>query len=232
MAQFYYMRSAPSIKRISCMVPGFILVRLLHYANASPPWQRTEFYALKTRLLHTYAKFVGHDIQEIKKECWGDKWDDEGGQRYGCGPNCRRCQGTGIFSIRWIRLQKFRWGKYTFHCPDGVSYIKPHLVQINGLIEHANYGRASDEAALWLWLACGQWKDFCKAMRSSCCCGRYWHPLLNLQRICMKLCMYLRRQKCFYCKKWFTTWATGWQVCKRCRNAQDIQPAETDDIPF
>lgn len=45
---------------------------LLHLANANPPFStRQEFYTLKHRLLKRYGHFEGHQIQEIRKDCWG-----------------------------------------------------------------------------------------------------------------------------------------------------------------
>ncbi len=203
-----------------------ILAKLLHWSNANPPHNRTEFYALKTRLLHKYAKFCGHDLQVITKQCYGDGWwHYDGGEP--CGPNCCRCNGTGIFDQRWIRLERWQWGRFLFHVPSGDTRIKPDSAPnswIHGVIEHPDYGRISNEACLWLYLLCGEWRMFWKALRSSCCCGWYWWPMLNVQRVTMNVCMKLRRQKC-WCGKMFFTFGSGHQFCKACRNKpQDLIP--------
>src|SRR2546430_712949 len=98
---------------------GRILALLLHYANANPPWNRTEFYSLKNRLLIRYAKFRGYDLQIIKKECWGPlDPDGDYGDHTGCqGRFCPHCGGTGIFDVRWVRLERWQWGRYLFHRP-------------------------------------------------------------------------------------------------------------------
>ena len=200
-----------------------ILATLLHYANASPPVNRTEFYALKDRLCRRYAEFRGHDIQEIRKECWGDQRDVYGDWG-GCGPNCRRCGGTGIFDVRWVRLERWHWFGYVFHRPDGDTRIKPDSVQIHGRIEHPNYGRASNEAALWLYLLCGEWRLLWRALKGSRCCGWYWWPLLNVQRVVMELAMLLHWRRC-WCGRRYPTWGSGWQICRKCRN-------EKQEVPF
>src|SRR5690606_6681754 len=136
---------------------------LLHYANASPPWNRTEFYALKERLLRQHGRFLGHDIQEITKECWGHReWDNEWGE-YGyldCTKDDKcRCRGTGIFDRRWIRLERWEWCGYVFHRPVDDTRIAPvdmnnvlRAPDIVGRIEHPDYGDKSNEAVLWLYL--------------------------------------------------------------------------------
>lgn len=135
---------------VKSIVPRSLLAVLCHYANADPSCSRRHFYDLKDRLLRQFAEFRGHDIQEITKECWGGRRDHYGDWS-GCGPTCRRCGGTGVFDRRWVRLQRWQWGNYTFHIPDGDTRIRPESVQIVGRIEHKNYGRASREAELWLY---------------------------------------------------------------------------------
>jgi hypothetical protein len=202
-----------------------ILATLLHYANASPPTERTAFYDLKERLLQRYGTFRGHDLQEIRKPCWGwGWWRDDGGAK--CGPKCFRCGGTGIFDLRWVRLERWEWMGYVFHRPAGDTRIKPEgHVAIQGRIEHPRYGRASSEAALWLYLLCGEWALLWRALRGSSCCGWYLWPLLNVQRVTMHAALWLSRQRCCFCGKTFFTWGSGWQVCKPCRDV----PRE---IPF
>src|ERR1700735_250428 len=91
---------------------------LLHLANSNPPsCNRREFYDLKTALLWRFGQKCGLDIQEIKKECWGERYYDRYGDEHyhPCGPKCRRCGGTGIFDIRWVILARWQWGGYIFH---------------------------------------------------------------------------------------------------------------------
>lgn len=199
---------------------GRIVSTLLHYANASPPHNRTEFYALKSRLVEEHGRFCGHDLQEIRKECWGPlvPFSEGGyeGERRGCqGEKCRNCGGTGVFDIRWIRLQRWEWCGRVFHSPDGETRRPPDAGSVNifGRIEHPKYGRASHEAVLWLYLLCGEWRLFWKAMRGSCCCGWVWWPLLNVQKVVMHL-----------------TWGSGRQICRRCWNAPSWD--DNQEIPF
>lgn len=210
-----------------------ILATLLHYANASPPSCRTEFYRMKERLLKRYGTFCGHDLQEIRKECWGelernDDWYDR--SWLGCtGASCRRCGGTGVFDIRWVRLQRWTWGKYTFHIPDGETRKPPDMPTpnlIRGLIEHPNYGRASNEAVLWLYLLFDR-RLFWRSITGWCCYGRYFYPLTILQRIAMPLRWRLSWQRCL-CGKLFFTWGSGWQICRKCRS----RSRDREDVPF
>lgn len=204
-----------------------LLATLLHYANADPHFlHRADFYALKHCLLKRYGRFAGHDIQEIRKECYGrrDRWY---GDWEGCpGEKCPKCGGTGVFDIRWFRLERWEWGGYTFHVPSGESRKIPSPYppkgMICGRITHPDYGRASHEAALWLYLLCGEWRLLWWSLRGSCCCGWYWWPLLNVQRVVMHLSMWLSWRKCF-CGRWFPTWGSGWQVCRRCRKSRSIE---------
>ncbi|MDE2010253.1 MAG: hypothetical protein KGJ09_09290 [Candidatus Omnitrophica bacterium] len=209
-----------------------LLARLLHLANSDPPFNRREFYNLKDRLLRKYGTFHGHDLQIITKECWGERhyFDDDSYDfvQEPCGPQCRRCGGTGIFDQRWVRLERWQWGKYLFHIPAGDTRKKPDSPPeswIKGVIKHQDYGRLSNEACLWLYLLCGEWDLFWRTMKGSCCCGWYLWPLLNLQRLTMNLCMRLRWKMCGCCGRRFPTWGIGWQWCRKCRN-------KPQEIPF
>jgi len=210
-----------------------LIATLLHYANASPPMDRREFYALKDRLLHNHARFTGHQIQEIRKECWGPYNRCEDGH-VGCqGEHCPKCGGTGVYDLRWVRLERWEWSSYTFHIPSGdtrkIPSPYPPDGMIRGRIEHTNYGRKSHEALLWLYLLCGEWRLLWNEMQGSACCGRYWWPLLNVQRVVMHLSMWLEWKRCWQCDRWFPTWGSGWRVCRKCRKCRRTTPT---DAPF
>jgi hypothetical protein len=200
-----------------------LLATLLHYANAAPPFAlRREFYALKERLLRSHGDFVGTRVQRIDKPCWGDR--DIDGERRGCiGPGCSRCDGTGLFDRFYVTLEEFRFGRFTFHIPRDRTAIRPEGgAQIIGRIQHSRYGLRSREAALWLYLLCGEWRLFIRALRASCVLSpgwfswQGWWPLLNLNRIVFALSMRLRVARC-WCGRRFMTWGSGWCICRRCR---------------
>lgn len=216
------------MKYVRLIIPKSIAVILLHYANSSPSC-RTRFYALKDRLLNQFAEFRGHDIQEIVKECYGDK-RDEYGDWHGCGPKCRRCGGTRIFSRRWVRLQRWQWGKYVFHIPDGDTYVKPESVRIQGRIEHVDYGKSSREAELWLYLFALRFGDWWHVLSTSCYCSPGLWPMCRLQKLAMWARMTFKRQKCL-CGRKFTTWGSGWMVCKKCRSPKAVEQRSVD-VPF
>jgi hypothetical protein len=217
--------------RVQSIVPRSILAWLCHYANADPSHCRNTFYDLKDRLLRQYAEFRGHDIQEIVKECYGG-FDYIGDPR-GCkGKECRRCGGTGIYDRRWVRLQRWHWGKYVFHIPDGSTWIKPDSVQIHGRIKHEDYGKASRgrEAELWLYIVTLQFGMWWKVLSTSSYCSPGWWPMCRLQGWAMWARMKFSWHRC-WCGKRFPTWGTGWQICKKCRQPKTVTEQD-DDMPF
>ena len=123
-----------------------LLARLLHLANAKPPEPREVLYALKDRLLTRHAVFVGHCWQELTYPCWD-------------GP-CGRCGGTGIYRQRWVLLEAWRWGRWSFHRPVASMEERPgtQVPMIQGRITHQDYGPWSWEACAWLYLLCGEWR--------------------------------------------------------------------------
>lgn len=211
------------------LVPKSVLAWLLHYANSDPSYPKKTFYDLKDKLLRKYAEFRGHDIQVITKECYG-KFDNMG-DPLGCiGDGCRRCGGTGIYDRRWIRLQRWHWGKYVFHIPDGETRRMPDSVQIHGHVFHADYGKASREAELWLYIVTLQFKTWWKVASSGCYCSPGWWPMCRLQKIAMWARMKFSWQRC-WCGKLFPTWGKGWMMCKKCRQPKSILDQD-NEVPF
>lgn len=210
----------------------YLIATLLHYANSSPPGSRTQFYSLKKRLLERYGEFVGDDIQHIVKECWG-RYDGRYDESIPCGPNCRKCGGTGIYSQSWHVLKKYVWCGRQFHVWERQLYLKPELpVTITGRIEHRQYGRKPNEAALWLYLLCGEWKNFWHLLTCQRVCGWTWWPLLNVQKIAMEWRMFFGRRRCF-CGRWYWTYGAGWQICGHCRRREHEHWRDgDDDVPF
>lgn len=216
------------------MISKRLIAFLLHVANAHPPVTRTAFYQLKCRLLRRYARFAGHQIQEIRKECWGEPdWRDDYAYKGCTGHGCPRCGGTGVFSIRWVRLERWEWCGRVFHCPSGSSIIPPSPYppanMIRGLIEHKDYGRASREAACWLYLLCGEWR----LLWSELTIGHYCHPRLwpmcRLQKIVSSIDW--ERSSRFRRRFW---WLPNWRLWRICRLCPRDQQRTVDDrqIPF
>lgn len=210
------------MSRIRSIVPQSVLAWLCHFANANPMGRK--FYELKERLLRQYAEFRGHDIQEITKRCWGYEHPDGW---LGCGQHCRKCGGTGIFDRRWIRLQRWQWGRYTFHIPDGTTWKNPDSIQIVGRIRHVNYGKLSREAELWLYVVTFQFRTLWYSLTAQSYCSPGWWPMCRLQKCAMWASMKLSWRKC-WCGRRYPTWGTGWLVCGKCRNRKPT----LDDIPF
>lgn len=205
-----------------------LLSTLLHYANTrAHSVDRNDFYSLKRRLLQRYGKYVGHDIQEIRKECWGFYQD-----RKCPGTTCMKCGGTGIYQLKYIHLDRWQWGRYVFHIPgQTLSRLPdPTTVTIVGRIEHPDYGLKASEATLWLYLLCGEWSLLWKALRTSRYCKPRWWPLLNLQAVVMPTAMFLSWKRC-WCGRRFPTWGSGWQCCRKCRRAVIYVPSTEIDDP-
>jgi len=203
------------------MIHEHVLVRLLHYANSHPPMiGRREFYALKYRLLKRYATQDWYDMQHIVRECYG--WNFLGCDK---DKTCK-CRGTGIYIEKWIPLRRYEWKGFRFHIPESPLLRRPDSWSreiIEGLVKHANYGKASGEALLWILLICGEFRLFARQMKSTCWCGWTWLPLVNLQKLTFwARCMFERRT--CYCGKRFTAWGSGWCVCRKCRGARVENP--------
>lgn len=123
-----------------------MLAYLLHVAN-SDPWFRDRFYAMKTRILHRFARTDGHDIQELPgAQCWSCHG---GGVYYhisGDTDQCWKCDGTGWYrQPRWTRLQRWKLGRYSFHEPIDSGYGSPPIkletprAVILGYVRHRDY---------------------------------------------------------------------------------------------
>lgn len=218
---------------------GPILAALLHYANSRPPFSKSEFYAVKKRLIQRFGTWDGDDLQHIVAECWG-YWSNYGDESTPCGPDCRKCGGTGIYRESWHILQRYTWHGYKFHVWHHQAYSQPqsdHYVnRIVGRVTHRNYGRWSDEAVLWLYLLTGEWSLLKRAL-----CGSrigQWTslPMLNLQKICMTWSMWFSRRTC-RCGRRYFTWNTGWQICQKCRRKSEDRESAWEsevenDVPF
>jgi hypothetical protein len=119
------------------------LALILHHANRV--CNHREFYAIKKHLLKKFGTHIGVDIQYLPPR------------------KCHSCQGTGIYSRfpviekcyscnngvylpeRLVMLNKYTFGKYTFHVPLEVGEspdFKTCPVIINGLVQHepSEYG--------------------------------------------------------------------------------------------
>jgi hypothetical protein len=211
-----------------------VLASVLVCANSSPPTcHREEFYRMKDAILSKHGKLIGTDLQHIVKPCWGE-WEERG-----CvGDGCRRCGGTGVYAEKWIILERWELGARIFHRPMEATMIRPNgPVTIEGRLTHERWpGHQPTEAALWLALVFDR-RLFCRMMfvPSSCACGWFLLPLVNLSRVFFRARMFavrFRGQRC-YCGRTFRRWfgRGGWCVCRRCRKPRGHVWTE-QEIPF
>lgn len=131
-----------------------LLGRLLHLANSSPPFRKTEFYALKDRLLRRWGTRGGYDVQHIVHWCYACEGRPTRGRN-----RCWKCGGTGIFREFWVVLERWELAGYPFHRPVSRLSYRPDLAdqpttgKIEGRIEHRHYPYyLSREASYWLAL--------------------------------------------------------------------------------
>jgi hypothetical protein len=207
--------------------PFYALGLLLHLANAHPPsGRRSEFYALKDRLLRRYGALIDYDVQHIVDKCWGDS------DRLGCeGKWCGRCGGTGIWRDRWIVLERWELGSWIFHRPTNLLRAPNALPRvIEGRIEHRDvHPRTAGEATLWLALLFDR-PLFWRLLTTSRFCGWQWRPMLALQSVTMQVTHKFRRRSC-WCGRRFWTWGSGWQICATCRVTR-YAAVDDDSLPF
>lgn len=126
------------------------LAEMLHRGNAGVPHLfRDEFYATKNFLLTAFGSPLERDIQRIDDKCFrcGGSGD------YNEYDLCWKCEGTGIYRTRFIWLDKFRLGPYTFHRPmPNVTFHGTPTPTIKGRIEHKPYEDSADCALTLAWL--------------------------------------------------------------------------------
>lgn len=129
------MRGIPAIR--------WLLGELLWRANAS---REPTMYEIKDRLLERWGtREPEDDCQHLVRECWG--WS-----RVCLGASCLKCGGTGIYSERLVRLERWRLGRRGFHRPwrDGLPIYPYTRPVIEGYLRRRI--RWSHEATLWLYL--------------------------------------------------------------------------------
>lgn len=207
---------------------------LLHLANASPPYTlREEFYALKDRLRARYGVADGHDVQHLRKECWG--YLGAGG----ClGKTCTKCGGSGIFEERWVLLERFTIGSYRFHRPLGLTARRPATIE--GRIEHDGADHwAAREALLWLALVFDRRLLVAVVTRGGARVGWTWHPFTTLQSVASRACWrsswirhFFRRERCWTCERLYFP-SFGKHVLSRCSPCSRLfESYDDEEIPF
>lgn len=124
------------------------LAVVLHHANAQPPFgeaEREAFYAMKQRILESFGTRDGEDVQHIRKACFAcrdgiyvDSWDE-----FEHGEICRRCNGTGVYSEKWVVLERWKLAGLVFHRPvrTMVGYLGTPTIE--GVIRHRRTRLAS-----------------------------------------------------------------------------------------
>jgi hypothetical protein len=158
------------------------IARVLRAAN-SRPFNRDMFYPIKTAILHAYATEEPFDVQRIAKDCWGCSGT---GMEHGYDDlnECRRCEGSGVYDVVYVKLKRWNLAGSIFHEPverlakdEADYYVRlEKAYQIEGLIKHrrcqrsyiacAAIGRMFDSGYYWKTL------EFTEASRFQNTCRR------------------------------------------------------------
>jgi hypothetical protein len=203
-----------------------LLGRFLHLANSDPGFgdERKAFYAIKDRILTRWGEPDGTDVQHIAgKTCFGCDGTGQFVHYSGDQDYCERCGGSGWWRHpAWVVLQRYRLGGYSFHIPRERVYHEPqpNVTNIEGFVQHADYGVKARDAWLWLALIFDR-RLWWKSMRSQSYCKHQWRPMLMLNRIVMKASMALAdwRITCRECGG--HTWGATTFVCDKCSRVID-----------
>lgn len=207
------------------------LSRLLYLANCSPPYcYRSDFYAMKDRILRRFGRRAGEDWQEIVRECWGCHGTGVNRYYYGDHDQCWKCDGTGVYDQFWVRLERWEFAGHIFHRPAERVYERPEVpVAIKGKVTHADHGYASKEAALWLALMFDR-RLFVRLMMAECCGGRTWrYPLTTAQKAAFRVAI-LRHSFALPCEEcgsygnapgWMRLWPRHTLPVSRCEFCQE-----------
>ncbi len=135
---------------------NLLLGLILHHANRRPPiLYKTEFYALKTKLLLKRGIRTGTSFQHIKKECFRCDHGIYHSRYWASYEPCWVCSGTGVYEEFWTELANYRLGRYSFHIPIERYYRQPdfNTEPIEGYIRHtAPKYYFANECCYWLFL--------------------------------------------------------------------------------
>lgn len=127
-----------------------MLGRLLAIVNAGAAGLalasvRQEAYQLKSTILERYGEKDGVDWQLIEKACWGCEACDPDGY---WSRRDAACDGKGVYSKRWIPLERYRLGAHVFHKPGLAVYHDPGKpIKFTNRIKHAEPNEEKARAA-------------------------------------------------------------------------------------
>lgn len=209
---------------------------LIALANSDAGFYKRDFYQIKDRLLKRYGRRVGTDVQHIRDECWG--YESVGHCE---GKYCRKCYGTGVWSERWIELERWEIGGRIFHRPSGQTGTRfAMLTTIEGRIRHRDVsGSTAKEALLWLALLYDR-RLFWRTLKGGRYLNWHWSPMLMLNTVVSISVQYLNRwkpRKCSCGRYFIRPFAKSyWLICQRCEHRPRFVFAgtgeEDDDLPF
>lgn len=219
----------------------------LYNANALPAsyLQRTEFYALKDRILRRFGNcdsnqmnlFTGEYEPVIQyqhfpaKECWHCTGYNSAWNSYRCDvcndrENCCRCDGTGIYLPEcWVELITYRLGRYQFHKPRHRVYENPGRTDIEGKIYHGMRPYELPQEC-YFWLLLFFWPgQFCRSIGYYADYTFRWNrPMVMLSTIVQALRSdQWRLVKPLLPHRLYYKMRHEW-LCR--------EPESTDDIPF
>jgi hypothetical protein len=219
-----------------------ILPWLLHHANRVS--KTDEFYAIKSRLLKKYGRFVEHQVQYLEgkrcRSCGGSGIHHYEYDNYGfLEPDpCWNCDNGWYKKPTWVILERIRFGRYYFHQPIGRQYTKPLTpVTINGYVDHKDtkHGLFS-LVMLYLLYNRKAFKAYWKKWYETTGAGwrlKWWLPrnwIYNLMHIIKKKhkAIPFRRIKKFTKPKWEEDWKNLMPTHEYFKEVKSTE----DDLPF
>lgn len=151
-------------------------VQCLQLANAASYARRKYwFYPFKSAFLAAHGLPDGFDVQILTLRCWcGDGiwrgYYDTVPRRYW--ETCYRCNGTGIYDIKRVKLHRWLLGDRLFHEPNGLvteAEVPAAREVITGRIQHSFVSSTDGERAfaalLWrhdrpqFWMLMRAWRQ-------------------------------------------------------------------------
>jgi hypothetical protein len=220
------------------------IARLLHVANSNPAdGFRKEFYSIKRRLLLSRAKHVGRDLQSIPGSkcfsCHGTGWWESYSGMYE--DVCNRCYDGWYKRPFWVYLEKYEWHGFKFHVPGERIYEDPSISlkpNIEGYIDHCDYGDRPEIAFVWLCLLTMNFKLAYRWFASESHYFASWHPFFVAKMVVAWIMAMVKKYNRCKCKDCGQLARIKLGVCRRCHGERERdrtranQVAVDADIPF
>ena len=140
------------------------LPQILHIANSYPhAVDKDRFYTLKLKILMKHGTPDGFDVQHfLGKECWNCDGTGTFYHASGTPDQCDRCCGGWHKLPKWVRLPRWKFGRFVFHSVGEVTHSEAVVKawgepaeKFTGFLAHKDYTiRQMKRAHMLLGLLC------------------------------------------------------------------------------